>query len=468
MKTYLNISKYTLILQRKIWVLLPLITLFSACEKDLDVGLPTSQLTGTAIFEDEATVRAALADVYTKMRDESALSGSTSSQSVLLGLYADELDFYQEPFGSTGQFYNHTVLTTNSNVFEFWSQSYKIIYGCNAILEGLEKSTTLTTEQQEPFRGEALLVRAYMHYNLTQLFGDIPYITTTDYRINSTVSRIPQMEVYAKINSDISESRSLLPEEDISGEHIYPDKAVATALLAKVNLSLDQWQGVVEACNQIINAGNYTLGDGIENVFSKESPSTIWQMKSVEGNNTASGQTFIFESGPPPFVALAQEFVNSFEAEDARRTLWIGEVSENSQTWYYPFKYKQNEPSGSSLEYNILLRLAEIYLMRAEARTHLGLLAEARVDLNAVRQRAGLEDTNAATIEDLLVAIAAERRHEFFTEHGLRWFDLVRTGKADEVLAPIKPSWKATDILLPVPQSELLINENLAPQNPGY
>lgn len=466
MKIYKN--KYRLVIQWKFWLLLPLVTFFCACEKDLDVGLPTSQLIGNAIFEDEATVRAALADVYTKMRDESALSGSTSSQSVLLGLYADELDFYQEPFGSSGQFYNHTVLTTNSNVFEFWSQSYKIIYGCNAILEGLEKSATLTPEQQEPFRGEALFVRAYMHYNLTQLFGNIPYITTTDYRINSTVSRIPQSEVYAKITSDVSESISLLPGEDISGEHIYPDKAVGAVLLAKVYFALEQWQLALDACNLIINNGNYILGDGIENVFSKESPSTIWQLKSVEGNNTASGQAFIFESGPPPFVSLSQEFVNSFEANDARRTIWIGEVSDNSQTWYFPFKYKQNEPSGSSLEYNILFRLAEIYLMRAEARIHLGLLVEAQADLNAVRQRAALEDTMATTVEDLLAATLAEKRHEFFTEHGLRWFDLVRTGKTDEVLAPIKPSWKPTDILLPIPQSELLINQKLAPQNPGY
>lgn len=454
---------------RKIWLIGPILAfLFCSCEKDLDVGLPPSQLTGTAIFEDEATVRAALADIYVKLRDESPISGKTTSAQVLLALYADDLDLYRQTFGDIGQFYNHTLLSTNSNVSNFWSQCYKIIYGCNSILEGLENSNSLTQEQKEPFHGEALFVRGYAHYLLTQLFGDIPYITTTDYRVNSKVSRLPQSEVFDKIIADILEARTLLPEEEFTGEHIYPDRGVATAVLAKVYWSTKEWQKLSDACSLILINGTYSLGNGVEDVFLKESLSTIWQLKSVDGNNTNAGQAYIFETGPPPFVALTPDLVNSFEIGDTRRDFWIGEVSNDSQTWYFSFKYQENQATGSSMEYNIVIRLAEIYLMRAEARTHLGLIPEAQEDINAVRQRAGLDNTTAMTESDLLEAMVAERRHEFFAEHGQRWFDLVHTGKAAEVLSNIKPSWKQTDILLPIPQSELSINPNLQPQNPGY
>ena len=114
------------------------------------------------------------------------------------------------------------------------------------------------------------------------------------------------------------------------------------------------------------------------------------------------------------------------------------------------------------------MRLAEIYLIRAEARAQLGTLSGAQTDLNAVRQRANLPPTTASSQEALLDAIATETLHEFFTEQGTRWFNLVRTSKASETLQPIKPAWQPTDVLLPVPQAELLANPNLQPQNPGY
>ena len=123
---------------------------------------------------------------------------------------------------------------------------------------------------------------------------------------------------------------------------------------------------------------------------------------------------------------------------------------------------------GSGNEYSILLRLAEQYLIRAEARLYLGDLDGAKTDLNLIRNRAALPPITTNIEDELKLAIENERRHELFTEQGHRWFDLKRTARANEILGPIKPNWHNTDILLPIPETELNLNPNLQPQNPGY
>ena len=109
-----------------------------------------------------------------------------------------------------------------------------------------------------------------------------------------------------------------------------------------------------------------------------------------------------------------------------------------------------------------------MYLIRAEARARLGELTNAKTDLDAVRSLAGLAATTAATQQDLLTAILNERRVELFTEFGHRFFDLKRFGQLDNTLPVLKPDWSTNEALLPLPESELLLNPNLAPQNPGY
>ena len=89
-------------------------------------------------------------------------------------------------------------------------------------------------------------------------------------------------------------------------------------------------------------------------------------------------------------------------------------------------------------------------------------------DLNVIRNRARLPDITAVSQEALLQSILKERRVELFTEGGHRWFDLKRTGEAQSVLQPLKPGWQNTQLLIPLPETELILNTNLKPQNPGY
>jgi hypothetical protein len=147
---------------------------------------------------------------------------------------------------------------------------------------------------------------------------------------------------------------------------------------------------------------------------------------------------------------------------------WVGSVTQGTNKWYFPRKYKEKSNTNSSVEYSIVFRLAEMYLIRAEARAKEGNLSGAKDDLNKIRNTAGLGNTNASTSNEINNAILAERKFELFTEYGQRFFDLKRTGTLDLHLASAKPGWNTTDNLLPLPANELIANPNLRPQNPGY
>ncbi|MGB5820367.1 MAG: RagB/SusD family nutrient uptake outer membrane protein [Saonia sp.] len=443
--------------------------LFSvSCENFVDVDPPQSELTGEVVFEDVATANATLANIYAKLRDNALSTGRPSGITYLIGLYADELNLAS--FGGQAEPFNiNALIPTDDLVTSLWSDAYNLIFETNAIIQGVENSTTLSLEDKDQIKGEALFLRAFLHFYLVNLFGDIPYITTSDFRVNTVVSRIPAQEVYVQLISDLGEAKRLLPAEYVTGERIRANRAVASALLARIYLYTEEWEKTTEeSTNLINNSGLFTLENDLNKVFLKDSGSTIWQLKSIPGSNTNEGSTFIFISAPPINASLNNALIDAFESGDQRQAQWTANLSDGTNVFYFPFKYKEQFPTGSSLEYSILFRLAEQYLIRAEARAQLGDINGAQQDLNIIRNRAGLGATPAATTSDLLDAILQERQVELFTELGHRFFDLKRTGRIDTVLGPIKPGWDATDVLLPIPESEILVNPNLAPQNPGY
>jgi hypothetical protein len=157
----------------------------------------------------------------------------------------------------------------------------------------------------------------------------------------------------------------------------------------------------------------------------------------------------------------------AFENNDQRKMNWLKTNIVSGQSYYYPFKYKIR--SGTPVtEYLIVLRLAEQYLIRAEARTRQNNLQGAKSDLNEIRKRSGLPDTDANTKDEMQIAIEHERQTELFAEWGHRWFDLKRWEKANAVLNLLKaPNWQPTDMLYPIPLQEIQRNSALV-QNEGY
>tara|TARA_R110002096_G_scaffold37468_1_gene104017 strand:- start:6556 stop:7935 length:1380 start_codon:yes stop_codon:yes gene_type:complete len=440
-----------------------------ACDSFTEIDLPETQLTGQAVFKDDVTATAALMDIYARIREGGMLSGNIDGLSHLLGIYTDELDFYGTATSPAEAFYNHTVIPTNAFVSALWDRTYSQIYATNVLLKGLENNTDISKESLNILQGEALFIRGLLHVYLVELFGDVPYISTPDYVNNASTSRTPVSEVYENVVADLLNAKNLLSESYTRFERVRPNKFAVSALLSRIYLYTKNYELAALEASYVIDSDIYQLESNLDYVFLKNASSSLWQLHSgISGVNTIEARTFIFESGPPIVSAVSQNLLDAFELTDMRKNQWLRAITDGTTTWYHPYKYKQNGSTGVSEEYAIILRLEECYLIRSEARTHLDNFLGAQQDLNKIRNRAGLSNTLANTKTLLLEAILQERRVEFFTEHGHRFIDLKRNNSLGTVLSPLKPSWKTTHLLLPLPEKELLLNNSLQPQNMGY
>lgn len=443
---------------------------FTQCESFNDVELPNSQLTGPAVFESATTANAAMAHIYASLRDSGLLTGSSNGLSNQLGHYTDELAYYGTSTHFSADFSNNSLLPVNLNVRTIWNDSYNQVYACNAIIEGVDNSVALPANDKERLRGEALFVRALVHFYLANLYGPVPYIKTTNYSITRSVTRIPVQEVYQNAATDLLDAITLLPDTYSNPDRVIPNKKVAQALLSRIYLYQGAYAQAIDSASLLIgDTATFQWETDLNEVFLKDATTTIWQfMPALAGANTLEAINFTFTSGPPAIVALNPVLLQAFEPGDLRRSAWIKEITNGTDTWYHAYKYKQNVTTASSVEYSVVLRMAEQYLIRAEAYARQGAIEAAKNDLNLIRATAGLSSTAAESADEILLAILQERQVEFFTEHGHRFFDLKRYERLDLDLSGTKPGWDTTDALWPLPEAELLTNPNLGSQNPGY
>lgn len=452
-----------------IWII-GITILLTSCDSFTEVALPKSQLTADAVFEDPITANAAMTDIYTKMRDNGMFTGLFTGLSNQLGLYSDELTSYYNPGSLSFNFGNNALQASGTEIAQLWNSSYSQIYAANAVIEGVDHSVYLTDSDRNHLKGEALFVRALIHFYLVNSFGGVPYISTTNYAVNRITHRTAENDALLLVKSDLQQAIALLPESYISSERLRPNRYAAYAMLARVNLYLRLWDEASNAASAVLNNTEvYVWENDLDKIFLKESTTTIWQlMPAMIGDNTKEAKTFVFFSGPPPSSSLSMTILNAFEANDQRKGHWTKMITKGLNSWSHAYKYKASSNTGSSAEYSIVLRLAEQYLIRAEARAQQGDLVGAKEDLNKIRNTAGLDDTPATSSTEIIAAVLKERQTELFCEFGHRFFDLKRNGLLDTALSPVKPGWNTTDRLLPLPQKELLLNPNLAPQNESY
>lgn len=441
-----------------------------SCKKFVEVDTPIDRLTSEDVFQDEETASAAVLGIYTSMMTTNPVLTS-GGVTLYAGLASDEL--YNSDITNTdlSEFSTNAISPDNASLStDFWLKGYNLIYHANSCIEGLKNNTNLDKEVCDQLLGEALFDRAFVYYYLVSLFGEVPLLLTTDYQQNAVESRTKTSIVHEQIITDLKEAKNLLNASYPTDGRVRPNKWTATALLARIYLELDDWELAAQESSLIIDSGDYSLETDLNNVFLSSSHEAIWQIMPVEeGFNTTEGLIFIpySWSSAPPDIPLASHLLNAFETNDLRKINWTGSTVIDGNIYYYPYKYKINEYGLQVTEYYMIFRLAEQYLIRAECYAHLNNIPEAKQDLNIIRERAGLSDIIDENAEELLTVIMHERRIELFSEWGHRWFDLKRTGKASEILAPLKPGWQATDTLFPIPLAQIRANSNLT-QNEGY
>lgn len=445
-------------------------TVLPSCKKLIEIPAnPKDQLSKDRVFSDSANIIAAVAGVYSDYGVSSSYSPGFASGAITVytGLTADELMPGSDVFGAP-PFYNNAILPDNSSVRAMWSAAYKSIFEINLCLEGIAGTSAISEGLKRQLTGELKVNRAFCYFNMVNLWGGVPVIASTDYKATQHIPRASGDDVFSFILTDLVDAqKNLLPDYPSAG-HARPNLYTAQALLAKVYLYLGQYDNSVKAANSVINSNRYSL-PALSKVFLNGSPEAIWQLP-ANGTYRATpeGSAFIpYNSTTTPNYLLSPNLVNAFETGDQRKLDWTAFNTIGGAAMYYPAKYKNVEAGQTPVEDYMFLRLADLYLIRAEALARKGNVSDALSDLNDVRNRAGLADLNTASQQDAIKAILHERQVELFCEWGNRWFDLKRTQTIDAVLSAEKSSWKPTAALFPIPTAELQANTSLIP-NPGY
>jgi hypothetical protein len=446
-----------------------------SCKKLIQVPeVPDNYVTNSQAFGDSADVISSVGGIYVNLYT----SGPNLPLEEFMGLASDELESGLNPlyYPDYPIFYSNALTASDAQAESFWTLMYnsQSLYQVNACLEGIRGNTSISAALNRQLTGELHVMRAFYYLQLNGLFGGVPLVTGTGYQQTESVPRLSADSVYAAMQVDLDTATQLLTTAYPYADKARPNLYIAQALLAKTDLYRKQWTDAANMASAVINSGVYQLAQNLNNVFLDGSSEAIWQIPPISNSiETNEGSTFIpYTNTSIPNWYLTPFLVNAFEPGDARMTNWVGNLTYTddngvSTVYYYPYKYKNNAIGETPQEDDMIFRLGELYLIRAEALAEQNKLDSAKADLNALRSRAGLPGVTATAQTDVLKAVLHERQVELFTEWGNRWFDLVRTGSADLILGQEKTSWKSDQSLLPIPLNEIELNSKLT-QNPGY
>jgi len=389
-----------------------------------------------------------------------------------------------------------TYNASNPSAESTFNANYDGINRCNQALAILPKLDKADTALRQRLMAEAKFLRAFMYFTLVKCYGGVPIVDHVSSIPLSAEDKAMQLtrrttaEVYAFIEKDLTEAAAVLPNKSqyADAEKARASKGAAYALLAKVSLYQKKWQNVVDNCNLVTG---YTISPDYAKMFRLEGENDGESIFEINGNGAVpargiqgySNTQGVRDAWGWGFNQPSQSLVNAYEAGDVRKaatiifrgtTLYDGRVipiiSANDPNPRYNYKaYSSAFTSAWETDANIkYLRYAEVLLMKAEALNELGQTSEAIPLLNIIRHRAGLGDTPATSQAAVRTAIYKERRVELAFEFD-RFFDLVRTGQAEDAFAADgKVFTVGKNEVFPIPASFILISEGMSSQNPGY
>lgn len=418
--------------------------------------------------------------------------------------------------GTVGVLDDFTLTATNQFVQALWSGHYNGIAKVNNAIVSVEQST-LDEATKKKLIGEIRFIRGYYYFNLVRWFGGVPKILrvpkdASDANTDPVFqTRATAEEIYQVILDDLQFSVANLPLRGQTGAGRIA-KGTAQSLLAKVYIYRKEWQKAYDLSKEVINSGQYDLLPNYENIWRQvgdNSREAIFEIQTGQFNNSDFGvNAYSMFQGPRVggkggwtdlgwgFCTPSQSLANAYETGDLRKNATIIFVdnsgkytgtklydgfripsADSVQNLRYNYKayHSENKNVESYLgnrdrkQKNIhLIRFAEVLLINAEAANELGKSGEAIINLNKVRQRAGLAASKAVNQTDLREAIWQERHVELAMEHD-RFFDLVRTGRAAKVLSGVNKNFVAgKNELLPIPALQIALSGGKLVQNNGY
>lgn len=456
---------------------------FSSCTDSILDQKPLSALTQSSFFQTAADAEAAVLACY------DALQGDEVRRIAWGDARADNLKIPLEAIGATDpdmlEFQKDNISSSSGN--GNWAKFYNGINKVNNVLAQVPtiKSPTITSVKNR-IMGEGYFLRAFHYFNLVRLWGAVPLIVEPTLSLDKDLqpSRTPADKVLEQVVMDLKQAETLLPVAYASNIETRgrATRGAAQALLCKVYLwrssylQTNEWQLASDYADKVLANTTYALVSGANygSIFTaKNTVESIFELQYNYNNQETNALASYFlprsskvQTGGNQTLIPTPKLVEAFEAGDLRKSASI--FYSNPTTDQFPnlptvAKYTGTVVGSARFSDSnfIFLRLADVILMQAEALAQLGKTAEAAVLINRIRNRAGLNNTTATSKNDLLTAIEQERFVELCFE-GHRWYDLLRTGRVKAVLGVDKKAF------MPVFYTEIMLNPNLLPQNPGY
>ncbi|MCX2739896.1 RagB/SusD family nutrient uptake outer membrane protein [Pontibacter anaerobius] len=449
---------------------LSVLALVSSCDNKLDIDPQQSIGSDVALSTPEG-VQTALIGAYERLQGGQLYGTNLNLVSELLAASGAELQ-WSGTFLGYRQLFGKTTVADNSEATRTWIRAYETINIANNVIASVDVFEDETTRDR--VLGEALFIRGIVYFELIQLYGlpwsagnqasnpGVPLILEPTQAISDAdnVSRASVADVYAQLLDDLTRAKTLLPESNGTRANTY----VASAFLARVYLQqADASNNADEAfdmagaeADRVIESGKYSLTQNYTEAFNNAANISeyVFAIQQNQQSNAGSSNdglaTFYadFNGVGRGDVDLSPNYVDNLYAEGDER-LDVFYVDDNGVL--------RNGKYLDPFTNIAVIRVAEMYLIRAEAAFRNGDLEQALEDINTVRTRANLAPLALVTLEDIL----QERRRELAFE-GLALYDVKRLRNSVGNLA-----YNAPKLVLPIPQREIDVNPNIT-QNPSY
>ena len=466
----------------------------SSCDDYLDFQ-PEAEIPAEEFFVNEADAEAALWSCYGVLSHWDIYGG----QAYLAATMVPSDDAIAFGFGPLYAFENFTFGPNEGRINAIYRNRYQSINLSNQLITNLP-DIPMSEGKRNTLEGEARFLRALHYFELTRFFGDIPIVLSPSSSGEANIRR-PLEEVYEVISEDLQFAYDHLPSSWAASEKGRATRWSAAAYMAKLHLYKEEWNEVLNWTNDIINNSGHDLftAEGLDSFYhlfrvdQENNIESIFEAQSngIEGNpdNISFGRQYGQVIGPIPWgwgnVVPTDALADAFDAEgDTIRKkvtiLYAGDVTLDGDTIntnpnavptvnparycgkaYVPIKVNPAIPFIRVAEQNVrLMRFAEVLLMNAEAAAQSG--GDVATPLNRVRARVGLPAISAPTLQD----VYKERRLELANENE-RFFDLVRTGRANDVLGE-NGFIVGKHELFPIPENEIELTNGLLTQNPNW
>lgn len=486
-----------------------LISSLSSCKKDfLEIPSETN-LTSATFFKTQGDFEKAVSGAYAPLRALYNNPAANNSSAFFMGeMHSDNTHYILNPnFRATiDQEQNADFIYDAASAIATnkYTTNYLIIARANqvlALIDGVDFDAAVKSN----LKGQAYFLRAFSYFDLVQYYGKVPLHLAPVTSLGETYLPLSSVDsVYDQIIADAAQAASLLPAKSAQ-EAGRATSGSAKTLLGNVYMVLKDYGSAESVLKEVVNSGEYSLLSDYASVFdpaNKNNSESVFEVQFLEGSE-GYASNFIYAMLPQPISAAevttlmgnygvapsniqaisveafnvpTPDIIAAYEPGDKRKTASIGYATAGGIT--YPFVLKYLHPHlnfGITNDNWPVYRYAEVLLSLAEALNEQGKSSEAFTYLNQVRERAGLEDITSG--EDLQDVIMNERRVELAFENK-RWTDLVRTGKAVEVItaygqrvkadpaayyypagyAPVPASFTNIQLTFPLPASEALLS----------